>query len=167
MFYDVFNISYNYVCGRAVGYAYAGTRAFNGQGLGTSYASGLSITHRIEGVRNHIWTFAAGYHEYYTSRNFYPYNCPCAQSSGSRPQQFVGNNFYCESGSHSTPTNKWYMSNPLWDGQGCHASSCCCQGRRQPWFMTALPGATRSSIEVRLMNPYGAVGVELFELYVY
>ena len=33
--------------------------------------------------------------------------------------------------------------------------------------MTALPRAIRSNIEVRLMNPQGAVGVELLELYVY
>ena len=166
IFYDVFNINYSYVCGRAVGYAYGGPRSFNGQGIGTSYASGLSITHRIGGVRNHIWTFAAGFNEYYV-HDLFSYNCPCAQRSGNRPQQFVGNNFYCESGSHSPPVHKWYMDNPLWDGQGCHASSRCCQDRRQPWFMTALPRATRSSIEVRLMNPHDAVGVELLELYVY
>ena len=163
MVYDVFNISYNYVCGRAVGYSYGGTRAFNGGRIGTSYASGLSITQRIEGERNHIWTFAVGYRES-SSRN---YNCPCALYPGNQPEQFVGNNFYCESGSQSTPTNKWYMNNPLWDGQGCYASSRCCQNRRQPWFVTGLPEATCSNIEVRLMNPLGAVGIELLELYVF
>ena len=166
MFYDVYNISYYLVCGRAVGYSYGETRAFTGSRIDSSYTSGLSITNRIGGDHNHIWTFAAGYHEYY-NRHYDSYNCPCAQRSGNRPQQFVGTNFYCESGSHSAPTNKWYMNNTLWDGQGCHASSRCCRNRRQPWFLTALPSATRSNIEVRLMNPQGAVGVELLELYVY
>ena len=167
MFYDVFNISYNLVCGRVVGYAYGETYAFyNTQRIDASYVSGLSFTNRIGGVHNHIWTFAAGYRDDNNYRDT-SYNCPCAIRSGRRPQQFVGTNFYCESGSHSTPTNKWYMNNTLWDGQGCSGSSHCCQGGRQSWFMTALPEATRSNIEFRLMNPYGALGVELLELYVY
>ena len=136
----------------------------NGINIDTSYASGLSITHHIGGVHNHIRTFTVGYNEDFGNSN---YNCPCAQPPGYRPEQFVGNNFYCESGSHSKPTSKWYVDNPLWDGQGCHVSSRCCQNRRQPWVVTGLPEATRSNIEVRLMNPSGAVGVELLELYVY
>ena len=165
--YDVYNISYDFVCGRAVGYADHAPRAFTGGAIDTSYASGLSITYRIGGKRNHIWTFAAGFRE----TLFHSYNCPCAWHPGTRPQSFANNNFYCESGSHSSPRSYWYMNNPLWDGQGCHSSSRCCNIKRQPWFRTILPDATNSNIEVRWMDPQGhgnaIVGVELLELYVY
>ena len=165
--YDVYNLNYDFVCGRAVGYAYYAPRAFTGGDIDTSYASGLSITYQRGGKRDHIWTYAAGYRE--ESPSFY--NCPCARYPGTRPQSSTNNDYYCESGSHSAPTNKWYMDNPLWDGQGCHASSRCCDSNLQPWFRNALPDTTNSNIEVRWMDPLGhgtaIVGVELLELYVY
>ena len=37
------------------------------------------------------------------------------------PQLYVGDDYYCESGGHSPPSDKWYMDNPLWNGQGCHS----------------------------------------------
>ena len=162
--YDVYNLRYSFVCGRAVGYAYSGSRAFvTSSAIDSAYVSGLSITYHIRGKRKHIWTFAAGYRE----TGSHPYNCPCARSPGSNPPCFVSNNFYCESGSHSSPTGKWYMSNPLWDGQGCYSTSHCCKNKLQPWFRTTLPDTTNSNIDVRLMNPSGNVGLELLELYVY
>ena len=165
--YDVYNLNYDFVCGRAVGYAYSAPQAFTGGAIDTSYASGLSITYQRGGKRDHIWTYAAGYRE----TSYHSYNCPCAWHPGTRPQSSTNDDFYCESGSHSTPTNKWYMDNPLWDGQGCHAFSRCCDSNLQPWFRNALPDTTNSNIEVRWMDPRGhgsaIVGVELLELYVY
>ena len=170
--YDVYNLNYDFVCGRAVGYAYGAPRAFTGGDIDTSYASGLSITYQLGGKRNHIWTYAAGHQEtnsvYYSAR---AYNCPCSTFPGTASSHFVSNNFYCESGPHSAPTSKWYMGNLLWDGQGCYSSSHCCDIKRQPWFRNALPDTINSTIEVRWMDPRGhrtaIVGVELLELYVY
>ena len=165
VFYDVFNISYNYVLGRAVGYVYYGPQAFySSHTIDSAYVSGLSITYRVKTTRNHIWTYAAGYRKY----PHHSYNCPCAANSGNDPPSFVGNNFYCESPTYSSPSGRWYTSNPLWDGRGC--SSRCCT-KRQPWFWTILPDTTNSNIEVRWMDIQGhsraIVGVELLELYVY
>ena len=165
--YDVFNISYTFVCGRAVGYSYYATRAFAGSNINQAYVSGLSITYQVGGQRNHIWTYAAGYQE----TTYSVLNCPCSTNPGRISPHFVSRNFYCEPGSHSIPTTKWYMNNPLWDGQGCHSTSHCCNNKRQPWFWTTLPDTTNSNIEVRWMNPAAhsseIVGIELLELYVY
>ena len=167
--YDTFGINYNYVCGKAVGYGYRGPHAFHyGSRSYTSikqpYVEGLSISHYGRHNRVHIWTFAAGYRDVGSSSS----NCPCATNPGTPSPNFVGNNYYCESGSHSTPSNRWYTANPLWDGEGCHYASRCCDNSRQPWFMRALPETTNSDIEVRWMRPSGYnVGIEKLEIYVY
>ena len=63
------------------------------------------------------------------------------------------------------------MNNTLWDGKDCYPTSRCCDNRRQPWFLTALPDRVNTNIEVRWMDPQyrsnGMVGIELLELYVY
>ena len=172
--FPTFNIKYNHVCGRAVGYAryapyafyYSVTSSYNT--IEQPYVHGLSITYTINDERKHIWTLAGGYTD---PGDGGTYNCPCAGGSSYRPPSYVGDNYYCESGSHSSPSSgKWYMDNPLWDGQGCHSSSRCCDNRRQPWFWQILPEMTDSDIEVRWMRPTGSsynVAIEQLELYVY
>ena len=55
------------------------------------YVDGISITHGAS-PRVHIWTCAAGLHEYNIERH----NCPC--NGGPSPPSFVGSDYYCESG---------------------------------------------------------------------
>ena len=169
--FPTFNIKYNHVCGRAVGYAHYGPFAFyysvssSYKSIDQPYVEGLSITYTINDERKHIWSLAGGNRD---GSDGYAYNCPCAGGASYRPPSYVGVDYYCESGSHSSPTNKWYMDNPLWDGQGCHSSSRCCDNRRQPWFWQFLPEMTDSDIEVRWLRPSGHnVAIEQLELYVY
>ena len=167
--YETFGINYNWVCGEAVGYSHNGPYAFyysstSYRRVDQPYASGLSISHMRKGNRVHIWTYAAGYRDISSSTA----NCPCAANPGTISPHFVGNNYYCESGSHSTPSNKWHMDNPLWDGQGCSYASRCCENSRQPWFFRALPETTNSDIEVRWMGPHNdRFGIEQLEIYVF
>ena len=118
-----YHIPYNFVCGRAVGYGYYKNAAFyysTTTGFNTiddPYLSGLSITNRMRQKRQHIWSYVAGYCDTVSSSG----NCPCASSKGSDAPKFVGSDFFCESGSHTTPTKQWYTSNPLWDGKGCYS----------------------------------------------
>ena len=169
MEYETFGMKYNFVCGKAVGYSYSGPAAFyyshnSYPSIYQPYAGGLSISYQARGRRFHIWTYAAGYSDSYTSST----NCPCAANPGKASPHFVGENYYCESGSHSDPSNKWYIDNPLWDGQGCYSSSHCCDNTRQPWFVSGLPDTSRSNIEVRWMRPDGNnFGIEQLELYVF
>ena len=167
--YETFGINYNFVCGKAVGYGYNTPHAFyygarSYTSIDQPYVEGLSISQYTKHNRVHIWTFAAGYQESGSSA----YNCPCATYSGSTSPNFVGKNYYCESGSHSTPDNKWYTANPLWDGEGCYYASRCCDNSRQPWFLRALPETANSDIEVRCMRPSGSgVGIEQLEIYIF
>ena len=169
--FATYNMAYNYVCGRAVGYSKYQNRGFqfssnSYRSIEQPYVSGLSITCRINSQRNHIWSFAAGNRASSGSTA----NCPC-DVGGTGPPSFVDHNYYCEAATHSTPTNTWHTSNPLWDGKGCYSGSSCCDNSRYPWFMTALPETTNSDIQVRWMDPqghgYGIVGIEQLELYVY
>ena len=166
-------IPYNFVCGKAVGYGYYQPHAFHystSTGYNTiddAYLSGLSITNKKRGQRQHIWSYAAGYRESGSSTA----NCPCAYSAGRAAPSFVGADFFCESGSHGTPTKQWYTSNPLWDGKGCYSGSKCCSHSRAPWFFKALPEEATSDIEVRLCQPRGIAddrtGIEELEIYAF
>ena len=171
--FHTYRIPYNFVCGKAVGYQYYYTTAFGystSSGYNTindAYLSGLSITYQSNAGRQHIWSYAAGYRESSSST----YNCPCARYAGRAAPAFVGTDFYCESGSHGSPFNRWYTSNPLWDGKGCYSGSSCCNNIHAPWFFKALPEEATSDIEARWCHPYSntndLTGIELLEVYVY
>ena len=173
VYYDTYHMNYSFVCGRAIGYAYYVPYAFyyatrSYKSINQPYVGGLSITYRIRDQRKHIWSLAGGYTDPGDGGN---HNCPCAGKSTYSTPHFVNDDHYCESGSHSTAAAKWYMDNPLWDGQGCHSSSRCCDNSRLPWFWRTLPDTANSDIEVRWMDPqghnYGIVGIEQLELYVH
>ena len=172
--FNTYNIDYSFVCGRAIGFARYGPHAFYYSTKGPyktidqAYVDGLSITYRVDGKRKHIWSLAGGWAD---PGNGNPANCPCAGRSTYNPPYFVNDDHYCESGSHSNPSSgKWYMNNPLWDGQGCHSSSRCCDNQRLPWFWRTLPQNTDSGIEVRWMRPTATssydVGIAFLELYI-
>ena len=173
--FDGYHIPYNFVCGRAVGYLYyGGSYAFYYANTGTyptidtSYVDGLSITYKVKNKRKHIWSLAGGYRD---PGNGYAYNCPCAGGSAyGDPPFFVGDDFYCDSGSHTSNSPIWYMDSPLWDGKGCHSSSRCCDNKRLPWFWRTLPESVNSDIEVRWMRPVGSndynFGISLLEILV-
>ena len=107
-------ISYQRVCGRARGYQKGDTGAFYGshpdniRTIDEDYVSGLSITY-ISNPHQHISTFASGRGERYNS----PLNCPCTVSNAYPSPSFVGNNYYCESGSFDIPSSTTYYFNDL------------------------------------------------------
>ena len=75
--YNTNGYCYSKVCGRALGYRYGYTNAFD-QGITAPsindiYVEGLSITQGTN-PRNHIWTYASGHSE--TCSSFYG-SCPC------------------------------------------------------------------------------------------
>ena len=104
-------------------------------------------------------------------------SCPCADRATalSLVPSFVGNDYFCESGDPGPSPARIFQSNdPLWDGQGCGAATCCelsyPPGVTPPWFCKQLPQATTDDIEVRLCGDESAgnedTPVELIELYV-
>ena len=172
-------VPYTKVCGRAQGYQYGYTRSFfshyyTHQGtLNNAYVDGLSVTYGNRPNRTHIWTFAAGLSKEY---NYIAMNCPCACNKGLAAPPFVGINYFCESGNRRIvgktlyPDDLWYLSDPLWDSQGCAKGSTCCD-RGGPWFTTTLSDTVKDAIEVRmcLLDQFGNVdiGIDLLEIYIY
>ena len=170
-FFSTNGVGYQHVCGRARGYQKGGTSAFElvSRSIDTFYVDGLSITYGDP--RQHIWTYAAGLTDFGTSPCC---NCPCASRAGTRPptNSFVGNNYYCESGTSNTySSSTYYFSDPLWDGAGCSSSNTCCRtNTNQPWFYRQLPTITQNAIEVRIcISDYFTVKgilVDVLELYI-
>ena len=162
------SLQYSNVCGRAIGYEYGGQEAFEHTDINSNYVYGLSITHGIP--RSHIWTYAVGNTEGDHSEQ--SWNCPCADPdhpNSDIPPSFVGDNYYCESGN---PTNTWspnrfYPSDPLWDGQQCEGT-CCSNGKSPPWFSVDLPNPTSDNIEVRICTNEGGsdTKIQLLEILV-
>ena len=171
------NVPFSKVCGRVIGIQYYTPEAFdpyyNAQTrtIDDLYVEGVSITHSSN-PRQHIWTFAAAIDEV-PSHNMY--SCPCANSkshvayTGLIPE-FIGDDYYCETGSRTSARNRYYLEDPLWDGKGCGRFSTCCDGDRKPWFCKELEEPVTSDIEVRVCTDQSRsnedVLLEIVELYV-
>ena len=160
---------YTRVCGRIKGYQYRATDAFEAYHEGRvttidgSYVSGVSLTHGSP--RQHIWTFAAGRSEIQPT---WVDVCPCDATINITIPPFVGGDYFCESGRDSGPHMLFIADDPLWDGDGCTASSTCCSFNNPPYFTKQLPSPTTDDIEARLCQKDGGdnTPIELIELYV-
>ena len=158
-------IRYSQVCGKAVGYQYGTPDAVHpSRNIDSVYIDGVSITHGSP--RQHIWSLMVGVH---SNKSYYD-NCPCA--SGTTPQSFVGNDYFCES---ANPTDSWdpvfYSTDPLWDGEGCDAAEAsCCSDPRLPWFNKTLGAPTTDYLEMRLCVDQGThtedIKLSSYEIYV-
>ena len=160
-------ISYSQVCGRVTGYQYHSTDGINTHinNLNSYYVDGVSITRGSP--RQHVWTLFAGYSESDNSTR----SCPCNTGSSVSVQSFVGNNYFCESGTNdSIPCNILYTSDPLWDGQGCGSlESPCCNVPGIPWFHRDYGNTTTTDyIELRFCADFDNEDSPLssYEIYV-
>ena len=172
--FSVGGLPYSQVCGRIRGYQFGATSAFYifSQGINGYYVDGISLTHGGAGGRQHIWTFAAGLSE--VPAMYTRSACPCDTTLYNVIPEFVGNDYFCESGLHSewdlTVHVVFYPNDVLWDGQDCASTSACCQLNNPPWFTKNLPNATTDDIELRLCTDnspaYIDVPIDLIELYV-
>ena len=172
-FFTTYNITFNKICGQVRGYQKGGPDGFwssnfdNAKSINDRYVTGLSVT--LGNPRKHVWTYAAGLSD---DGDFPNYNCPCAATPGPDPPAFVGNHYYCESGSIGTPTGSdYYTSDMLWDGYGCHhANNNCCTDPDMPWFFRQFPSSTTGYLEIRncRVNPFDGEDtlVEMVELYI-
>ena len=161
-------VKYEHICGQAKAYQKGNMDAFQSkiQSIDGNYVDGISIT--IGSPRKHVWTFANGLSDDYD----YPkYNCPCAIYPGPPPPAFVGNDYYCESGDIGTyESPPYYLSDPLWDGNGCTAGNGCCAQIGMPWFYRKLSVPVDDDFEVRICKNEPHVGedvaVESLEIFV-
>ena len=143
--------------GQVIGYQDHSPNAFHpyylnqGRTIDDLYVDGVSITHSSY-PRQHIWTFAAAGDKVPAHNRD---ACPCVNSlshvgfTGLIPD-FIGCDYYCETGSRIAHTDRVYLEDPLWDGEGCGQFSTCCEGERKPWFLKNLTQSVTSDIEVRV-----------------
>ena len=171
--FDLHGITYNQVCGKIIGYQDRTPDAFGQartQSIDGTYVEGVSLTHGSN-PRQHIWTFAAALDE--VGATYPGNNCPCTNrnlsSSATPPPDFVGNDYFCDTGSADEFQHIFYGDDPLWDGAGCGPYNDCCDLNNPPWFRKQLPSFTTDNIEMRLCREKLAdedTPVEIIEIYV-
>ena len=170
--FDTLGIEYSVVCGRVIGYQYGTTDAFTStySTIDSKYVDGVSLTHGDP--RQHIWTFASANDEVGTSPSS---NCPCINTNqaaqATPPPEFVGNDYFCDTGSEERHQVIFYGDDPLWDGAGCGPQNTCCSFNTPPWFYKQLPQPTTDDIEMRVCtsgDPIGNedVAIEIVEIYI-
>ncbi len=152
--YPVYGIPYSQVCGRVVAYQDQTPDAFHSYDFDRTrtvdelYVDGVILTHG-QSPRQHIWTFVAALDETRSDAG----TCPCTQSdqpyTGTVPP-FIGNDYFCDTGSRAAFAHIFYADDPLWDGQGCGGTSTCCQLNNPPWFCKELPQSSTDDIELRI-----------------
>ena len=168
--FNVNHVKYNKICGKVKGYQKGSPSAFGEEknpSLDNGYVEGISIT--LGKPRKHIWTYAVGLSDDY---NYPNHNCPCAKYPGPSAPAFVGDHYYCESGSTGTyDLHTHHNTDPLWDSDGCLTGNNCCTNTDQPWFFRQMTMGRQDNIEVRLCTnqafPDEGVLVEGLELYVW
>ena len=162
--FNVSGVRYEHVCGQAKAYQKGITGAFYSklQSIKGTYVDGISIA--LGSPRTHVWTYAVGYSTGVRSNT---HNCPCALHPGTGPPAFVGNDYYCDSGSiGASLKDTYYMYNPLWDGKGCHRSSGCCAISGLPWFYKkfSLPVAKNFEVSICKGASHDIVDIALEKL---
>ena len=164
-------IRYNEVCGRVVAYQQATAYGFNGGfSIEEYYADGVSLTHGPVGARKHIWNFVTAISETISRSHICPCNPNAYPSAATRIPSFIGENYFCESGSYDSGYRVFY-DEPLWDGDGCFLEgNNCCTFNNPPYFTRQLPASTSDDIELRdcmFSSYYGAdTLIQLVELYI-
>ena len=167
--FPVQGIKYSQVCGKIIGFQQARTDAFHDRsatGVCSNYVDGISLTHGD--YRKHIWTFASALHEHNSHVGSV---CPCTNTRNSPPPSvpdFVGNDYFCDTGSRNFYQDILYKSDPLWDGAGCGEYSTCCDFNSPPWFRKEISPPISDEIEMRLCTDEYSEDVkfETLEIYV-
>ena len=170
--YNIFQtngISYSQICGKVVGYQKGTPDAFNtnNNDINSAYIDGVSITRGSP--RQHVWSYVAGHQSNINTG----YTCPCNEGATNTVPSFVGEHYYCESGTNSDPSHgQIYPADQLWDGNNCPSNEApCCTGTGLPWFFRDYGSATITDyIELRVCGNQGYgdedTPVQLYEIYV-
>ena len=172
--------TYNEVCGRVIGYQYGFTGGVNpkrsAKNINEAYLDGVSITKGSP--RTHVWSFIAANNEEGTKQDDNRHLCPCSEEFYPRYDEiaeFVGDDWFCESGAPTYPTQGsfFYNNDKLWDGEQCSALEPCCNTKGQPWFHKVFDTTSSEDIELRVCENGGNTGekgrdvlVALYEIYV-
>ncbi len=157
-------VSYSTVCGRILGWgrgcAFAPFINRNSS-IESDYINGVSLTHGPPGNRKHIWSFVVAVSDNEIGTRATRYHCPCSSNIPwpHLTPLYVGNDYFCESGSerayyYNVQRNRLESdySGLLWDGHGCGHNSTCCSFNTPPFFCKNLNYTTTDDIEMRSMG---------------
>lgn len=164
---------YQHVCGRILAYQDNTPNAFFPFHIRSSltvddvYVDGISLTYGSP--RSHVWTFAAALDESLGHLS----GCACSNiftDPTVNLPPFVGQDYFCDTGSRNDVEFLFYADDPLWDGGGCGPNSSCCSFNNPPWFFRELASATSDDLEMRVCRDSGPnnedTPFEAVELYV-
>ena len=173
--FPVQGVQYSRVCGKIIGYQDGSPDGFRpyiefGQTtIDSGYVDGISLTHGTN-PREHIWTFVAALHEYNSRRDLV---CPCTNTRNSPPPavpEFVGSDYFCDTGSENHFQFIFYGADPLWDGAGCGQYNTCCSWNSPPCFLKSISPPTSDDIEMRMCTDENRnnedINFEVLEIYV-
>ena len=180
--FPVFGIPYRQVCGRIVAYqdttpdGFCAHNTAMGQG-GCGWSSQLEASKTIDGAyvdgisvtthgsqRQHIWTLVVGLHEDQSAGP--EFKCPCFGSGPVIVPAFVGEDYYCDTGSQIISGG--LFEKQLFQGTPCKQHPTCC--RDGPIFCQTLAKPTTDDVEVRICADQNIIDedipIEAVELYV-
>ena len=162
-------VHYKEVCGFVAGYQDKTTDGFHGKemSIDAAYLDGISITRGSP--RKHIWSLAVGYSESSTPGSSGA--CPCNIGGLDRVPDFVGNDYYCESGNPSDRAVYNFFPDILWNGRNCPSKETpCCISHEMPYFHVNLGESSTNNIELRLCHDQPSsdedVPIEAYEIFV-
>ncbi len=132
------------------------------------YLNGISLTYAHP--RQHIWSFIG-----YTSAA-YP-NCPCSTNPTISTADYIGENYFCESGTADLEVDpaETFVNDPIWDGQNCESTQdpgCCTRGDlgNGEWFYREFEVPFTPVVELRICTDQTIadedIGLQLVELYI-
>ena len=159
-------IAYTQICGRVIGYQKGSTDGIRSSGdINSAYLDGVSITRGSP--REHVWSYIAGLRSDWAS------SCPCSHGNNVTVPSFVGDNYYCESGTINNAISSNLYIDKLWDGSNCLSleAPCCKSPNMLPWFHRDYGNATSTDyLELRVCcndsRSIKDVPVELYEIYI-
>ena len=168
-------ISYSQICGKVVGYQKGRPNGVvNTDDINSAYLDGVSITRGSP--RQHVWSYIAGLSSNINVSYYLKHVCPCNSNAhtNNKVQSFVGEHYYCESGTTDSNPNSdsTFTTDPLWDGNNCPSNEApCCTGTGLPWFFRDYGNATITDyIELRVCGNEAwsneDIPVQLYEIYV-
>ena len=162
--YPTQGIGYSEVCGKVIGYQYASTDGaaayyFSSRSINGPYIDGVSLTNG--NPRQHVWSFisAAGEDAQHSRSACY---CTNRNSRGPLPPTFVGQDYFCDSGTHLWSDVYQFFDSPLWDGARCGSNSDCCTFHNPPWFYKNLAQGTRDDIEMRVCRDEASTNEDVY-----
>ena len=164
-----YGVTYTDICGTAKGYQAGPTIGFKSKAdINSPYLDGVSITRTVTGPerRRHVFSLAAGEAEKSTSQ----YACPCNKGATHKPPAFVGDDYYCESGSPDVPTSTAILAGDiLWNGKKFQHAEAKCKKPMMPVIKHSISPPTSDQLELRLCsaNDKPIAYLESFSIYIH